>query len=155
MTPLRPQPGAITDPKAYFNSLSRAEQERIFTVGGAQAIRDGADITSVVNARRGMSTVGSWVEQRPGGAVTHRGRTERTTAFGRQLQVTTEGTTRRGLFFQREYRRMQQQGLVPPGPIPRGVRLRTPRLSPEEIYRQADDRAEAIRMLKRFGYITT
>lgn len=60
-----------TDPKAIFDSLSREEQDRIFGKAGAQAIRDGANIAQVVNARRGMSTAG-----------------------GRQ--VTTEGTTRRG-----------------------------------------------------------
>lgn len=47
-----------TDPAAYFRSLSREEQDRIFTNAGAQAIRDGADIGQVVNARRGMYVVG-------------------------------------------------------------------------------------------------
>ena len=42
------------DPEAYFGSLSRAEQDRIFTAAGAQAIRDGADLASGVNARRAM-----------------------------------------------------------------------------------------------------
>lgn len=41
-----------TDPKAYFESLSREEQDRIFTKAGAQAIRDGADMNRVINARR-------------------------------------------------------------------------------------------------------
>lgn len=44
-----------TDPKAYFDSLSEKDQARIFTNDGAKAINDGADIGSVVNARRGMS----------------------------------------------------------------------------------------------------
>lgn len=43
-----------TDPSAYFNSLSPEQQARIFTKAGAEAIRDGADISRVVNARRGM-----------------------------------------------------------------------------------------------------
>jgi hypothetical protein len=43
---------ARVDPKDYFNSLSRAEQDRVFTQAGAEAIRDGADIGRVVNARR-------------------------------------------------------------------------------------------------------
>lgn len=43
---------AVTDPTAYFNSLSRAEQDRIFTIAGAQAIRDGANLRRVVNVRR-------------------------------------------------------------------------------------------------------
>lgn len=45
-----------TDPKAYFDSLSESEQSRIFTKSGAKAIRDGADMGRVVNARRGMSS---------------------------------------------------------------------------------------------------
>lgn len=45
-----------TDPRAYFDSLDAAQQERIFTKAGAQAIRDGADAAQVVNARRGMTT---------------------------------------------------------------------------------------------------
>jgi hypothetical protein len=88
-----------TDSKAYFASLSAAEQNRIFTKAGAEAIRDGADIARVVNARRGMYT-----------------------AAGRQL--TTEAAGRRA------------------------------RPMPEQIYAEAgDDRAEAVRLLQRFGYL--
>lgn len=61
--------GLISDPREYFDSLSREEQDRTFTKSGAEAVRDGADISQVVNARRGMSTAGR----------------------------TTEGTTRRGV----------------------------------------------------------
>lgn len=70
-----------TDPRRYFDSLPEAEQRRIFTVAGAQAIRDGADIGRVVNARRGMST-------------TARGRLGTARVFGRDAFVTTEGTGR-------------------------------------------------------------
>lgn len=47
--------GAIeTTPKAYFDQLSKAEQDRRFTKAGAEAIREGgADIGRIVNARRG------------------------------------------------------------------------------------------------------
>lgn len=45
-----------TDPMAYFESLDEAEQDRIFTKAGAEAIRLGADPAQVVNARAGMST---------------------------------------------------------------------------------------------------
>jgi hypothetical protein len=41
-----------TDPQAYFESLTPAEQDDTFGVAGAQAIRDGADMGRVVNARR-------------------------------------------------------------------------------------------------------
>lgn len=50
--------GLVTNPYDYFNSLSEREQDAIFTKYGAQAIRDGADIYQVVNARRGMSAKG-------------------------------------------------------------------------------------------------
>ena len=46
-----------TDPYAYFDSLTPAEQNRVFTKNGARAIRDGADIYRVENIRmRGLAT---------------------------------------------------------------------------------------------------
>ncbi len=48
-----------TSPRGYFDSLDEAAQNRVFTNAGAQAIRDGADIGRVVNARRGMSAAGA------------------------------------------------------------------------------------------------
>lgn len=63
-----------TDPKEYFDALSRAEQDKAFTKAGAEAIRLGADMNQIVNARQGMySTRGG-------------------------LKATRAGTTRRGLF---------------------------------------------------------
>lgn len=44
----------VTDPRAYFESLSVAEQDARFGKAGAQAIREGADLGQVVNARRGV-----------------------------------------------------------------------------------------------------
>lgn len=61
--------GLISDPYEAFNSLSKADQDRLFGAANAQAIRDGGDIYQVVNSRRGMSSTGMF---------------------------TTEGTTRRG-----------------------------------------------------------
>ncbi len=61
------------DPMTHFNSLSEAEQNRQFTPAGAQAIRDGADIFRVVNARRKK------LGMHPSGLLT-----------------TTEATTKRG-----------------------------------------------------------
>jgi hypothetical protein len=46
--------GLIDDPYEMFNRMSEAEQNRVFTNAGAQAIRDGADMYQVVNARRGL-----------------------------------------------------------------------------------------------------
>lgn len=47
-----------TNPRAVFDSMPAAEQDRVFTKAGAQAIRGGADMSKVVNARRGMTTAG-------------------------------------------------------------------------------------------------
>jgi hypothetical protein len=46
----------ISSPQAYFDSLSTAAQDATFTPAGAAAIRAGADISQVVNAKRGMYT---------------------------------------------------------------------------------------------------
>jgi hypothetical protein len=45
-----------TDPKKLFASMTPAEQDKAFGKAGAQAIREGADLAKVVNARRGMRT---------------------------------------------------------------------------------------------------
>jgi hypothetical protein len=42
-----------TDPRQAFDAMSEAERVRVFGRAGADAIRDGADIARVVNARRG------------------------------------------------------------------------------------------------------
>jgi hypothetical protein len=65
----------VTNPRDYFDSLTPAQQDAIFTKSGASAIRDGADIGQVVNARRGMSTA---------------------QIGGRSTRVTNEGITRTG-----------------------------------------------------------
>lgn len=126
----RHHPGAF-DSTAYFKSLSESEQNRIFTRAGAQAVRDGASLSSVVNARRGMYTADS---------------------YGRRLAATRDSTTRRGLWFRQERQRAIDRGLVPRSG--RGFQLKSPRLLPEEIYRLASNRSEAIAMLHRFGYLT-
>ena len=47
--------GLVHDPYAYFESLSEAAQDKTFGKAQAQAIRDGADLFQVVNARRDPS----------------------------------------------------------------------------------------------------
>lgn len=66
----------IQDSYELFNDLSEADQDRIFTKDGAQAIRDGADIYQVVNARRGMSTTagGSLITESGAGHLRGRAR---------------------------------------------------------------------------------
>lgn len=60
-----------TDPGSYFESLVPEDQDKIFTKAGAQAIRDGADMNQVVNARRSLYTT------RGGLSATHEGATRR------------------------------------------------------------------------------
>lgn len=146
--------GLINDPKTYFNSLSREQQDKIFTKDGARAIRDGADVNQVVNARRGAKGL-----SRAGGRLTKeeqdivrggpRGRLQRTNVYGQNVFITDEGVTRRGLAGSRLgawNEDAQKQG--------RYRRARAPRLMPESIYEIAgNDREEAVRLLKRFGYI--
>lgn len=52
------------DPMAVFNALSETEQNRQFTKAGAQAIREGADISQVVNSRRGALGLSTAASQR-------------------------------------------------------------------------------------------
>lgn len=125
-----PHRAPALDPEDYFHGMPRAEQDRIFTAAGAQAIREGADMSSVVNARRGMYTA---------------------EAYGQRLASTYDATTKRGAFFRSERQRAIERGLIPPSG--RGFRLTTPRLLPEEIYKRAGSRDEAIAMLRRYGYI--
>lgn len=128
------------DPDDYFRSLSRAEQNRVFGEAGARAIREGADMGQIVNARRGMYTAD---------------------AYGRRVAATREGATRRGAFYRLERARTEERTgtrfardrIETRQGLPR-FQLRTPRLMPEEIFRLADSREEALTMLRRFGYLT-
>lgn len=142
---------------AYFRSLTRDEQDRAFTKAGAESIRLGADISQVVNARRGALGLTPAGARLTGDEATalrggrQRGRLEAVDVFGRQLYVTTEGVTVRGSAGVRLGAR--ETGVRRPGD--RYKSARPPRLMPESILAIAgDDRDEAVRLLKRFGYIT-
>jgi hypothetical protein len=118
----RPKP---TDPKKIFDAMSLAQRKKTFGEDGAKAIEEGADIAQVVNARRGMKTAN---------------------VYGRQLLITSEGVTRRGVAGQA----LKNFEKVP------GVRYRvskSPRLMPEEIFRIADDREHAVRLLRLNSFI--
>lgn len=58
-----------TDPEAAFRSMSREEQDKVFTTSGAAAIRDGADMGQVVNARSGMYVAGEQKLTRSGATL--------------------------------------------------------------------------------------
>lgn len=117
-------------PDDIFASMSEQEQNKAFGKAGAQAIRDGADIGQIVNARRGVTTAAG-----PG---------------GRRITYTTEGTTKRGLAGRR-------MGDLTKQPGSKYRRTKSVRLMPETIYEEASrqgwDRSEIIRQLERFGYI--
>lgn len=114
-----------TDPGKYFDSLSKADQDRVFGQAGAEAIRQGADMGQVVNARLGMTTA---------------------TVGGQQVKTTTQGTTRRAYMAQVRSEIAAARG---------ETRARKqPRLMPESIMRIAgDDKAVARRLLISNGYI--
>lgn len=124
----RPRP---QDPKRVFEEMSEEQRRRTFGEAGTRAIAEGADVAQVVNARRGMASA---------------------TVEGRRLQTTAEGTVR-GEFRRQEFRRLQAEGAIPRGQSIRGFRPERPRLMPEEIFRIADDRAHALRLLRLHGYL--
>lgn len=110
-------PDLRTDPHAFFDHLSREQQDARFDAAGAEAIRSGADLFQVVNARRGLT-------QRE--------------LFGRTVQTTTEGITRRGIA----------------GQVMRTNGVRGPRLSVAQIFADAgEDRSLALSLLRRYGYL--
>lgn len=112
-------------PDDVVAKMSPEQRRKVFGEAGAKAIGDGADISAVVNARKGMATV------------------ER---HGHKIRATTEGVSSRG-HAGRQLGNFAKE---------KGKRYRTsqsPRLMPEEIYKQADDREHAIRLLRKNGYI--
>ncbi|WP_206492319.1 hypothetical protein [Rhodococcus sp. KRD162] len=118
-----------TDPMDYFASLDLRMQDKIFTLAGAQAIREGADIGQVVNARRGAHGLAT------------AGRLTRRDVYGQSLFTTTEGVTKRGV----AGKLIRRRGRTPET---------TPRLMPEDIYElSGGDRDEALRLLRLNGYV--
>lgn len=166
------RPGRRTDPTKFFNGLSRAEQDRRFTAAGAQAIRDGANINRVVNARRGMSGIEYSSHSRSNFLVREATGTARRRVT--DSTVTTESTRRGTAWFQNELERAYQRSEISPkvygsggrgwrpqeerrllSPSP-GGRLTMPgrqRWTPEYIYQVAASRADIIRLLRFNGYI--
>lgn len=131
---------------SYFGSLSPAEQDRVFTKSGAEAIRMGADPSQVVSARRGATgiTTSRGVGR---GTKPNSGRRMQKTVIGFnpdgtpvQVYTTSEGTTRRGIFGK------TQRQMGTPGRI---------RLMPEEVFSVAQSPAEARVLLRDAGYLTT
>lgn len=105
--------------------LSKAETRSI--------LEDGANPGQVINASRGMAT---------------------SNVFGHTLQTTTEGVTRRGVAYrsmgQAQYVRRQGE-MKAAGQRYRS--WRSARLTPSAIYEIAENRADALRLLRLYGYI--
>lgn len=137
------------NPKSYFDSLDKPQQDKHFTKAGAEAIREGADISQVVNARSGMSTaqvnLSGWIPQ---------GRLSTKNVYGQQLATTDAGITRRGI----AYEAMSKAGYAQ---RQTDVRLKgskyfqskAPRLMPESILKIAENRTDALRLLHLYGYL--
>ncbi|MDX5569252.1 hypothetical protein PYK79_46470 [Streptomyces sp. ID05-04B] len=129
----------VATPLQLFNQLDKEQQQRVFTVAGARAIRAGSDVGQVVNARRGMDTV---------------------EIYGRTLQATHEGATRRSAYGRSRdqagdrFDRFAGQRYGNATSMRYFRAAQSPRLMPEEIFRIADDRDEELRLLRRNGYIT-
>ena len=138
-------------PYDYFESLSRAEQERIFTIAGSQAIRDGADIYQVVNARRGARGI-SFSGAIGNSTVPNSGRRLQPIQIGVRadgspllVYATSEGTTYRGNFSRLE------RGRTADDPSRHTIAVR---LMPEQIYKMAGNNAARAReLLIKYGYI--
>jgi hypothetical protein len=121
------------DPAALLRKMQDDHPKSLkksLTEGDLKAIERGADVNQVVNAHRGMATP---------------------TAYGRKVNLTTEGTTKRGI----AGRRLIAEGGSKSGGRYRSAR--TPRLSPAQIFEEASrnswGRDEIVRQLTRFGYI--
>ncbi|WP_432132744.1 hypothetical protein [Streptomyces tendae] len=123
-------------PKDIVAAMSEEQRRKTFGKDGAKALAEGADVGQLVNARRGMQSA---------------------VVYGRKLQITTEGTTRRGFA---AHRLIAEKGAAKAGGSRFGdatakrLRSKTPRLMPEEIFRIADgNREHAVRLLHLHGYI--
>lgn len=113
--------GLIDDPYEAFKGLAPAEQDRAFGAANAQAIRAGADISQVVNSRRGMTKNGLFTSE----ATSRRGRAGMALR-PRQRRLTPEGIYDQAARFghDREWalERLKEHGYVlPAGQIPGGA----------------------------------
>jgi len=144
--------GLPSSPEEYFGTLTPAEQSRVFTKAGAEAIRHGANPIQVVNARRGAYGIGY---SGHGGAAVSGNRLKPLTigvkADGSPLRVyaTTEGTTARGGFGRSEIAataKSTKEG--------RYRRTTSIRLMPEAIQTMAGSNPARYReLLKKYGYL--
>lgn len=96
-----------TDPYEYFRSLDVEAQDKAFGQPAADAIRGGADIFQVVNAKRGT---------KPGGLITAEGTSRRGNfGRGRPARLTPEGIYSQGLPRDETLRLLERNGYILPG----------------------------------------
>lgn len=132
---------ALTDPRAYFDSLDSAAQVKLMgSQANARAMEDGADLNQIINAYRKSGGVQS------------------AQVNGRSVKFTREGTTRRGYAYSQmskaQYVKDQGKLRIKAGGSSRSaVRLKAPRMMPETIYEIAKDQADAKRLLTLYGWI--
>lgn len=120
-----------TDPMAYYNSLDEAGKVKLAgSRANFQAIEDGADLGQIVNAYRGTSVAGeSALFQRYGLKFTDAGASQRSRMFQQQVGSGSRAFNGSG-----------------------GGRVL--RMMPESIYANAGSHAEALQMLRHYGWIT-
>jgi hypothetical protein len=104
-----------TDPYALFNSLTEEEQDKTWGRGAAQAIRDGADIFRVANAKRPGSRVSDLYT--PEGTHAKRGFVKH--LRGRRL--TPEGIYRRAGSREEAIQLLTEHGYLIGGQSPEGI----------------------------------
>lgn len=127
----------LTTPGEYLDGLDdEGLVKALGSKANAQAYKDGADSTQLINAYRRAGAVNTAQQ------------------FGRGVKYTTEGITRRGQAFAAMSRAgyAQRQTIV----REKGARYfqtRTRRLMPETIYSRATSQADAQRLLKLYGWI--
>lgn len=118
--------GLVADPYEHFHSMSEEAQNKAFTKAGAQAIRDGADMGQVVNARKGMSYPGESSDGtrrgQKAGPVTQAGRSRRAHTGGVKGRLTPDAIYREGLPREETLQKLRQHGyLLPQGQVPGGA----------------------------------
>lgn len=151
-----PPAGFHASPEDYFKSLSKSEQDRVFTKGGAEAIRSGSNPVTVVSARRSATGI------QYGNAI---GRETRANSGRRMLKsqigtnkdgspilgyVTTEGNTRRGVYgrLNRDLGQSEQRLAQA-----RYTSTKRTRLMPETIVSLTDNPELRTVLLRDAGYI--
>lgn len=137
----------LSDDKSKITAGVDVDDITDLTKAQRRAIKDGADINQVINAKRA-------------------GQVKKIKIGGETVTVTTEGTTKRGwyTYVQREIAAQKGEALVE-WDVTRVDKARgavknytvsrlKPRLTPEAIYQFSTSREEAVRLLARNGYLS-